>query len=456
MTSRAAIARAGRTKRLLEGPIGPTLLRLSAANLPLIIGQAGAGIAEAWYIGSLGVGALASVALVYPILIMMQMCSAGAMGGAVNSAVARALGSGAPDRAANLVVHACLIAMGGALVFMIPMLVFGETVVDFFGATDRTRDDALAYASVVFLGAPTVWLANTLASVVRGSGAMAVSAAALFVAFVIQVGLGAALTLGLGQFPAIGIAGAAYGHLFGFATTAAILAAYVLSGRAGLSIDLKKITLSAAQFWDILRVGLIATLSPIVNVATVMVITVIVAPYGAEALAGYGLGARLEFLMVPIVFGIGTALTAMVGANVGAGQWARAKRTALTGGIIAGGITGAVGLTTAFFPDLWLGLFTTDPGARAAGALYLAKAGPAYIFLGVGLALYFASQGAGRMAWPTSGVLLRIAVVGIGGTVASPYGLGATFLAIAVGMVVLGCFNTWGVLSGGWKARDEG
>ena len=198
---KASNARALRTKRLLEGPIAPTLLGLATANLPLMIGQAGAGVIEGWYIGQLGVGALASVALVYPILIMMQMCAAGAMGGAVNSAVARALGAGAPDRAANLVIHACLIALGGALLFMIPMLAFGREVVDFFGATDATRDEAVAYASIVFLGAPTVWLANTLASVVRGSGAMAISAAAIFGAFAIQMGLGSALTLGLGPFP---------------------------------------------------------------------------------------------------------------------------------------------------------------------------------------------------------------------------------------------------------------
>lgn len=449
---KAAAARALRTKNLLEGPIAPTLLGLATANLPLMIGQAGAGVIEGWYIGQLGVGALASVALVYPILIMMQMCAAGAMGGAVNSAVARALGAGAPDRAANLVVHACLIALAGAVLFMIPMLIFGEAVVNFFGATDHIRADAIAYASIVFLGAPTVWLANTFASVVRGSGAMGLSAAAIFGAFAIQIGLGAGLTLGLGPFSALGIKGAAYGHLIGFATAAAFLGFYVATGRAGLRINVAATRLSAARFHDILRVGLFALISPLVNVATVMLITAVVARYGKEALAGYGLGARLEFLMVPIVFGIGTSLTAMVGANAGAGQWKRARQTALTGGLIAGGITGCIGLAVAIQPALWLDFFVTDPKAREAGALYLQHAGPLYFFLGLGLATYFASLGAGRMKWPTISLILRLAVVASGGALASRYGLEATFLAIGLGFVVLGSLNAWGIISGAWKA----
>lgn len=450
---RAASARSLRTKKLLEGPIAPTLLGLAAANLPLMIGQAGAGIIEGWYIGQLGVKALASVALVYPILIMMQMCAAGAMGGAVNSAVARSLGAAAPDRAANLVVHACLIALAGAVLFMIPMLIFGEAVVNFFGATDATRADAVAYASIVFLGAPTVWLANTFASVVRGSGAMALSAAAIFSAFAIQVCLGAALTLGLGPFPSLGLKGAAYGHLIGFASAAAFLGFYVGTGRAGLHINFAAIRLSVARFHDILRVGLFALISPFVNVATVMLITGVVAGSGAEALAGYGLGARLEFLMVPIAFGIGTSLTTMVGANAGAGQWQRARQTALTGGLIAGGITGSIGIIVAIYPALWLDLFVSDPKAREAGALYLQYAGPLYFFLGLGLATYFASLGAGRMQWPTISFGLRLAVVAGGGALASEYGLSATFLAIGIGFVVLGSVNAWGILSGAWNAK---
>lgn len=449
----AGAARARRTQRLLQGPIGPTLLALASGNALFVAGQMGAQVAEAWYIGRLGVEALAAVALVYPILMLMQMMSAGAMGGAVNSAIARALGAGRPDRAAVLALHAAVIALGGAAVFMVAMLGFGGAILDAFGAGERTRADALSYASIVFLGAPTVWLANTLASVVRGSGAMTVASGALLAAFAIQIGLGATLTLGLGPAPALGIVGAAYGHLFGFATATTILAGYLLSGRAGLEISKRDFRFSVGAFWDILRVGLVAVMSPVLNVATVLAVTAMVARHGAEALAGYGLGARLELMMVPLVFGIGTALTAMVGANVGAGQWARARRTALIGGLIAGGLTGVVGMFAALAPEIWIGLFTSDAGAHAAGALYLERAGPVYGFLGFGLAVYFASLGARLTFWPTLGVAARLAVIVAGGFAVAGAELAPTFWVIAGAIVLLGAINAWGLCAKGWKGE---
>jgi len=449
----AAANRAARTRRLLEGPIAPTLVGLAAGNALFAGGQIAAQIAEAAYLGAVGVGALASVALVYPMLTLMQMMSAGAMGGAVNGAVARALGAGRPEDAANLVVHAVLIALGGTSLFMVLMLGFGRATVDFFGATDTTRPAALAYAGVVFLGAPTVWLANTLASVVRGAGAMQTASNALFAAFLCQIVLGGALTLGLGPFPEMGVRGAAFGHLAGFALAAAILAATVLGGRTGLVFGPGTFRLSLARFWDILSVGLAAVLSPAMNVATVLIVTALVARHGPVALAGYGLGARLELMMVPLVFGLGAALTAMVGANVGAAQWVRARRTALVGAGIAAGLTGAVGLTAAIKPDLWLTLFTEDPGALAAGTAYLQRAGPAYALLGFGLAAYFASLGARRIAWPTAAVVLRTGVVAVGGLAVAGEGLEATFLVIAAGMAVLGVFNLIGLSAARWRDR---
>src|SRR5207247_1081704 len=125
---------------------------------------------------------------------------------------------------------------------------------------------------------------------------------------------------------------------------------------------------------------------------------------GTFALAGYGMGVRLEYLLIPLVFGFGSALVTMVGTNFGAGQRARAGRVAWTGAAMAAGATEAIGLAAAFFPHSWLGLFTNEPAVLAAGAAYLRVVGPAYGFFGLGLALYFASQGAGRLLWPSHAV----------------------------------------------------
>src|SRR5258708_34634305 len=98
----------------------------------------------------------------------------------------------------------------------------------------------------------------------------------------------------------------------------------------------------------------------------------------------------------------------MVGTNVGAGQLARARRIALVGGAMAFTLTETIGLAAALFPGVWMGLFTRDPAVVAAGSAYLRVVGPSYGFFGLGLALYFASQGAGRVLWPLVAGFVRL------------------------------------------------
>ncbi len=138
-----------------------------------------------------------------------------------------------------------------------------------------------------------------------------------------------------------------------------------------------------------------AIVSATTNV-TIATATGLVGVAGPAAVAGYGTGARLEYLLVPIVFGVGAPLAAMVGTAMGAGDLARARRAAWTGAIMAGVLTGSVGLGAALWPEAWLGLFGEDRAMLAIGTQYLRIVGPTYGLFGVGLALYFAAQARGR------------------------------------------------------------
>src|SRR5262249_36016972 len=170
-----------------------------------------------------------------------------------------------------------------------------------------------------------------------------------------------------------------------------------------------------------------------------------------HALAGYGMGARLEYIQIPLVFGVGAALVAMVGTNVGAGRLARAERVAWVGAGLAGGVTGAIGLPVAGFPQAWMGLFTARPAILGIGSAYLRVVGPAYGFFGVGLALYFASQGAGQLAWPLLAGFARLCIAAAGGWLAIHWlggGPQAVFVAIAAALLALGVMG-----AGPLKAR---
>jgi Na+-driven multidrug efflux pump len=185
---------------------------------------------------------------------------------------------------------------------------------------------------------------------------------------------------------------------------------------------------------------------------TVALTTALVGGGGGDAIAGYGTGSRLEYLLVPLAFGLGAPLVALVGTNIGAGQPARALRVALTGGAIAFALAEAVGVAAALWPAAWLGLFSGNPGMLASGAQYLRIVGPTYGFFGLGLALYFASQGAGRLLWPLLAGLLRLVIAVGGGWVALRLtgSLGWLFAALSLALVTYGVTLSAAVGSGAW------
>ena len=164
---------------LLTGPILPTLLRLTFPNLAAMLVTAMVAIFETVYVGILGTTQLAAIAVVFPLIMLMQMLSAGAMGGGVSSAISRAFGAGDVKRATTLAVHALAIGATAGAGFSLLFLVFGRSILGALGASGAVLEEALLYANVALAGAVAIWLVNTLASIVRGTGNMPVPSATL-------------------------------------------------------------------------------------------------------------------------------------------------------------------------------------------------------------------------------------------------------------------------------------
>jgi MATE family, multidrug efflux pump len=440
-----------RTRRLLEAPIATTLLRLAWPNIVVMLAQASTGLIETWWVSRLGSDALTGIALVFPGFMMMQMLSGGAMGGGISSAISRALGAGRRDDADALAAHAIVINVALGLAFSALVLGFGPSLYRALGGESGSLAAALQYSNIVFAGTAMVWLMNALASVIRGTGNMLVPSLAVCLGVVLLVPLSPCLIFGLGPFPALGMAGAGIAVVSATTLTAAVLALYILSGRS--IVRLRLVRLRRALFWDILRVGGVGAVSTLQTTLTVMLTTALVGlTAGPDAIAGFGTGARLEYLLVPLVFGLGAPLVALVGTNIGAGQHARALRVALTGGAMAFALTETIGVAAALWPQAWLGLFGSEPRMLATGADYLRAVGPAYGFFGLGLSLYFASQGAGRLFWPLLAGLLRLVVAVGGGWLAVQLGapVAWVFFALGTALVVYGATVAAAIASGAW------
>jgi putative MATE family efflux protein len=441
ITSAPARPVAPRTKMLLEAPILPTLLRLSAPNVLNLLAIAGMITFDGLFIGRLGGDALAGVSLVFPWVMFMQHAAASGMGGAVSSAIARSLGAGQRDRANALASHALALAIVMAAATSAFMLLCGPLLYRLMGGQKAVLTAALAYSNVVFCGAISVWALNILGNVVRGTGNMGLPALVIVGSVLAHILLSSTLIFGVGPMPALGPAGAGWGLVISFGVGSIILLIYLRSTATLVTLAFRGVTLRWKLFAEILKVGIPGMLNVGMTNLSVVILTGIAGRLGQEAAIGYAMGARLEYILIPLAFGFGTAIVAMVGTNWGAKQFERARQIAWTGGVTVALACGTIGAFLALFPQLWMGLFSEEEGIIRAGSSYLRIVGPIYAFYGLGMALYFATQGLGRVLGAVAANGVRLVVSTCGGLLAvfwldaGPVGF---FVAIAAGFFVYG------------------
>ena len=440
---------------LLDGPILRTLLWLAWPNVVALSAGTCVVIAETSYIGRLGVESLAAMALVFPFVILTMTMSGGAMGGGVASAIARALGAGDTARASTLASHAMLNAICFGLTFMLGMLVFGPRLLELLGGRGNVLANAVGYAQIFFGGAVLPWLMNSMAGILRGTGNMKLPSLMILCSAVCQIILGGTLGLGLGPIPQFGMRGVAAGSLIAYSVSISAMGWYLFSGRARVIPRVRGLRIQWAMFVDILKVGAVACLSPLQGVLTVSIFTHLLARFGTAILAGYGIGARLEFMLTSIAFAVGIASVPMIGMAIGADRIARARRIAWIAACVGFVSVGVVATVIAIFPDLWVNIFTRDAGVRAASRQYLATAAPMYAFIGLSISMYFSSQGAAKVLGPVLAQTARLVFIAVGGWWLSMHdATAANFFALAAAsMVLLGLLSAASVVLTRWGPK---
>src|SRR5256885_3519216 len=442
---------------LVDGPILRTLLRLAWPNIIALSAGTCVVIAETSYIGRLGVESLAAMALVFPFVILTMTMSGGAMGGGVASAVARALGAGDIDRASTLAAHALLIGVCFGLTFMLGMLIFGPTLLEMLGGRGNVLAYAIGYVQIFFGGAVVPWLMNTMSGILRGTGNMKLPSFLMLSSAVCQIILGGTLGLGLGPIPSFGMRGVAAGSLTAYLISISVMGWYMFSGRARVVPRIRGLHVQWSMFIDILKVGAVSCFSPLQSVLSISIFTHMLAGFGTQILAGYGIGARLEFMLTSVAFAVGIASVPMVGMAIGAGRIARARRIAWTAGLVSFVSVGLIGTLIAIFPDLWVEIFTRDAGVRAASRQYLSTAAPMYAFIGLAISMYFSSQGAAKVVGPVLAQSARLLFIGGGGWWLSTHeATAANFFALAAAsMMVLGSLSCLSVILTRWGPKHE-
>jgi len=405
--------------RMLSGPIVPVMLRLAVPTVAVLLVQTLVGVIETYFVSTLGAHVLAGVAVVFPVLMLMQMMANGGIGGGVASAIARASGAGRTRDAQALVWHSVVIAGITGTSFSAALIIGGESLYRWMGVDGQALQAALEYSNIVFAGSPLIWLVALLSAALRGAGDTKTPALIALAGAAILLPLSPALITGWGPIPSFGVAGAGFAVLTYYALAALILVRHMRSERSVLRFS--KAPLSSQLFRDILSVGLLSAIGTVQVNLTVAIVTSAVGRFGADAIAGYGIASRLDYLQIPLLFGFGSALMTMVGINIGAGQAQRAKRITWIGTAIAFAVTELLGLSVATFPEVWLSIFSDEPEVLKVGASYLRNVAPFYGAIGIGMTLYFAGQGAKRVLWPVLAGTARMIIAAAVGWIAVMY-----------------------------------
>ena len=427
------------THFLLQGPVTPLLIRMSIPTIAVMLIQGLVSTAEVYFVGRLGSEAIAGVALCYPVLMLMMSMSAAGLGSGVSSAIARAIGGGRQREAEALVFDGLFISVGVGIVFSVVMHFGGPWLYSRMGGSDATLRNAIRYSSVFFNSAILVWVFNTLTSAFRGVGAVKFPAAVGAAGGAIIIIASPSMIFGLGPFPAMGIVGASLAIVCFYVIGIIVMAWKLFSPSSPLRPHWSAWEFNGPRMWEILRVGLPSSVNTIITSGNAIMMTGLVGPFGSAALAGFGLSTRLEYIMAPIIFGFGTSVITIVGASVGAGNFIRAREATQTGALIAAVFTGTIGLTLAFFPDLWLRLFTQDPSVLAIGEAYFHRVGPVYVCFGLGMICYAAAQGLGRAVIPMWIALFRLLFIApVGIWAGRIWGVNGVFAVMASGYAFFG------------------
>jgi putative MATE family efflux protein len=421
---------------LLEGPILPTLLRLAAPNVLNLLAFAGMITFDGFFLGRISTSALAGASLAFPwVMLILQTTNSG-MGVGVSSAVSRALGAGRRDRADDLVFHAFLLALALAAIFSTVMLLGAPLLFRWMGGRDEMLSDALAYANVALGGAVCMCVLNLLGNTVRGTGNMSLPAAVLVSCVLAHIAISPVLIFGLGPIPALGPAGAGWGLVIPFGVGSVVMIGYLRSRRAIVRLRFRGVMPRRELFADILKVGVPGLCNIAITNMSVAALTGIAGQLGPETAIGYAMGARLEYILQPVAFGFGTAIVAMVGTNWGARQYRRAREIAWIGAATVALLCGTIGSIVAIHPALWIDLFSDNAEVARIGALYLRIVGPVYLCFGLGLGLFYVTQGVGRAVAAMNANAVRMLASAGGGLIAIWWldlGLAGFFAAVAAG-----------------------
>ncbi len=383
------------------------VLSLALPTTGVMVVGAVSNVLHTYFVSRLGATGIAAVSLVFPISLIAAAMMGGGIGSGIASAIAQQLGRGRPAEANEVAEHAFLISLVVSIVFTLGLCLGAPALFRLMGGSGEVLTGASLFGRVLFGGSIVTFGISTFDSILRAEGNVRVPSIGAMVSLTLQVVFTPIFMFVLGM----GLAGAAVATIAGQVLGAIPRARHILTGRGAVRPRILPARIRAGPIADILRVGVPASLATFANYLGLMLLTAIVTRYGTHEIAAFGLGTRLDFLILTLAFGVGSAVLTLVGLARGAGDLQKARRVVSRALLLVGALLLLVGSLLVVRPGLWLGLFTSDPQILGIGAWYLRAVAPSYPFVGASMICAFAFQGLGRAVFPLLMILVKTAVV---------------------------------------------
>ena len=422
---------------MTQGNVAAQLVRLTVPVAWGILALLGYRLAEAWFVGKVGPDALAAISFAFPVTMVVFSVSIG-LGAGTSSVIARAIGAaepGVPRLVADALILTTLVGIACAAAGMAG----AHYLARLLGAGPDLAPVIAAYLRIWFPSAILVLVATVGLSAARAAGDATFQGTAMVASSLLNVAVAPLMILGGFGWHGLGLTGAPLSSLIAWAP---LLAATIwrLRQLQLLSFDRLGLGEFAASSRRILAVGLPAAATNCVIPVASGVITALLAPYGHQAVAGFGLGSRVESVAMVLFFALSAVMNPFAGQNAGAGRTGRVREALRDTAWFCAGL-GALLAVLLYVGRSWVATrFTQDPGVLASATLYLALVPVSYGPAGMIAIANAAFNGLNRPLHAVAVSVARTLVVNVplawaGGRL---FGTQGVFLGICVSNVLVG------------------
>jgi putative MATE family efflux protein len=433
---------ASRSVRLTQGPVGRHLMDMTVPMLLGITTLMAQAFIDTYFLGMVGDRALAAYSFGYPILMIVTSVAIG-LGAGTSSVVARAIGADDHERSKRLATDSMVLSLIIALVCMVTGFLTIDPLFRALGVPDDMLPTVRSFMTILYSAVPFIVLGMVATATMRATGDTRLPSKLMIGGAIVNVVLDPIFIFGLGPIPALGLNGAAIAGLLARGLFFVVATYYLWRHLELLGFERPDGAAMRRSWRDILHVGLPAAGTNIIVPVGATLVTAMIARYGPEAVAGFGVAHRVESLVLVIYYAMSSIIGPFVGQNLAAGQQDRIRQSlrlcagfAILSGIL---IAALLALGSGLLPRL----FSDNPDVTDVTQLYLWIAPLSYGTYGIVMVVNAAFNGLGQ---PMPGVVIsvtRILVLYVPLALAGSalFGIAGIFAAYALANIVSGIFG---------------